>query len=71
MQVARDGRDTPERISESTMRNHAGDMVPLSIEFTVREGVNPRAASYFQRVRAATVNANGRRDLRRVKRWPT
>ena len=58
VQVARDGRDTPERISEINVRNRAGDMVPLSNLVTVREGVSPRGIAHFQRVRAATVNAN-------------
>ena len=58
VQVARDGRDTPERISEIYVRNRGGDMVPLSNLVTVREGVSPRGIAHFQRVRAATVNAN-------------
>ena len=58
VQVARDGRDTPERISDINVRNRAGDMVPLSNLVTVREGVSPRGIAHFQRVRAATVNAN-------------
>ncbi len=58
VQVARDGRDSPERISEINVRNRAGDMVPLSNLVTVREGVSPRGIAHFQRVRAATVNAN-------------
>jgi multidrug efflux pump len=58
VQVARDGRDTPERISEINVRNRNGDMVPLSNLVTVREGVSPRGIAHFQRVRAATVNAN-------------
>ena len=58
VQVARDGRDTPERISEIHVRNRSGDMVPLANLVTVREGVSPRAIAHFQRVRAATVNAN-------------
>jgi multidrug efflux pump len=58
VQVARDGRDTPERISEINVRNRAGDMVPLSNLVTVKEGVSPRGISHFQRVRSATVNAN-------------
>ena len=58
VQIARDGRDTPERISEINVRNRAGDMVPLSNLVTVREGVSPRGIAHFQRVRAATVNAN-------------
>ena len=43
VQVARDGRDTPERISEINVRNRAGDMVPLSNLVTVREGVSPQS----------------------------
>ncbi len=58
VQVARDGRDTPERISEINVRNRAGEMVPLSNLLTVREGVSPRGIAHFQRVRSATVNAN-------------
>jgi multidrug efflux pump len=58
VQVARDGRDTPERISEINVRNRAGDMVPLSNLVTVKEGVSPRGIGHFQRVRSATVNAN-------------
>jgi multidrug efflux pump len=58
VQVARDGRDTPERISEIYVRNRGGDMVPLSNLVSVREGVSPRGIAHFQRVRAATVNAN-------------
>ena len=58
VQVARDGRDTPERISEIYVRNRTGDMVQLSNLVTVREGVSPRGIAHFQRVRAATVNAN-------------
>ncbi|MBC7708609.1 MAG: efflux RND transporter permease subunit, partial [Rhizobacter sp.] len=58
VQVARDGRDTPERISEINVRNRNGDMVPLSNLVTVSEGVSPRGIAHFQRVRAATVNAN-------------
>ena len=58
VQVARDGRDTPERISEINVRNRNGDMVPLSNLVTVREAVSPRGIAHFQRVRAATVNAN-------------
>ncbi|MBL8311641.1 MAG: efflux RND transporter permease subunit [Burkholderiales bacterium] len=58
VQIARDGRDTPERISEINVRNRAGDMVPLSNLVTVREGVSPRGIGHFQRVRSATVNAN-------------
>jgi multidrug efflux pump len=58
VQVARDGRDSPERISEINVRNRSGDMVPLSNLVTVREGVSPRGIAHFQRVRAATVNAN-------------
>ena len=58
VQIARDGRDTPERISEINVRNRNGDMVPLSNLVTVREGVSPRGIAHFQRVRAATVNAN-------------
>jgi multidrug efflux pump len=58
VQVARDGRDAPERISEINVRNRAGDMVPLSNLLTVREGVSPRGIAHFQRVRSATVNAN-------------
>ncbi len=58
VQVARDGRDTPDRISEIYVRNRAGDMVPLSNLVSVREGVSPRGIAHFQRVRAATVNAN-------------
>jgi multidrug efflux pump len=58
VQVARDGRDTPERINEINVRNRAGDMVPLSNLLTVNEGVSPRGIAHFQRVRAATVNAN-------------
>ena len=58
VQIARDGRDTPERISEINVRNRTGDMVPLSNLVTVREGVSPRGIAHFQRVRAATVNAN-------------
>ena len=58
VQIARDGRDTPERISEINVRNRAGDMVPLSNLVSVREGVSPRGIAHFQRVRAATVNAN-------------
>ena len=58
VQIARDGRDTPERISEINVRNRNGDMVPLSNLVTVREGVSPRGIAHFQRVRSATVNAN-------------
>ena len=58
VQVARDGRDTPERISEIYVRSRSGEMVPLSNLVTVREGVSPRGIAHFQRVRAATVNAN-------------
>ncbi|MGL4233040.1 MAG: efflux RND transporter permease subunit [Casimicrobium sp.] len=58
VQVARDGRDTPERIKEINVRNRAGEMVPLSNLLTVREGVSPRGIAHFQRVRSATVNAN-------------
>ena len=58
VQVARDGRDTPERISEINVRSRTGDMVPLSNLVTVREGVSPRGIGHFQRVRSATVNAN-------------
>jgi multidrug efflux pump len=58
VQVARDGRDTPERISDISVRNRAGDMVPLSNLLTTREGVSPRSIAHFQRVRSATVNAN-------------
>ncbi len=58
VQVARDGRDTPERISEIYVKNRAGDMVPLSNLVTVQEGVSPRSIAHFQRVRSATVNAN-------------
>ncbi|TAG02941.1 MAG: efflux RND transporter permease subunit [Betaproteobacteria bacterium] len=58
VQVARDGRDTPERISEINVRNRAGDMVPLSNLLTVKEGVSPRGIGHFQRVRSATVSAN-------------
>ena len=58
VQVARNGRDTPERISEINVRNRAGDMVPLSNLLTVKEGVSPRGIAHFQRVRSATVNAN-------------
>jgi multidrug efflux pump len=58
VQVARDGRDAPERISEINVRNRAGDMVPLSNLLTTREGVSPRSIAHFQRVRSATVNAN-------------
>jgi multidrug efflux pump len=58
VQVARDGRDTPERISEINVRNRVGDMVPLSNLVTVKEGVSPRGIGHFQRVRSATVNAN-------------
>ena len=58
VQVARDGRDSPERISEINVRNRNGDMVPLSNLVTVSEGVSPRGIAHFQRVRAATVNAN-------------
>ena len=58
VQIARDGRNTPERISEINVRNRAGDMVPLSNLVAVREGVSPRGIAHFQRVRAATVNAN-------------
>jgi len=58
VQVARDGRDTPERISDIYVRNRTGDMVPLSNLVSVREGVSPRGIAHFQRVRAATVNAN-------------
>ena len=58
VQVARDGRDTPERISDIYVRNRGGEMVPLSNLVSVREGVSPRGIAHFQRVRAATVNAN-------------
>ncbi len=58
VQVARDGRDAPERIKEINVRNRAGDMVPLSNLLTVREGVSPRGIAHFQRIRSATVNAN-------------
>ena len=58
VQVARNGRDSPERISEINVRNRAGDMVPLSNLLTVKEGVSPRGIAHFQRVRSATVNAN-------------
>lgn len=58
VQVARDGRDTPERISDIYVRNRGGEMVPLSNLLTTREGVSPRSIAHFQRVRSATVNAN-------------
>ncbi|MCS6996361.1 MAG: efflux RND transporter permease subunit [Casimicrobiaceae bacterium] len=58
VQVARDGRDTPERIREIYVRNRVGDMVPLANLVTVQEGVSPRSIARFQRVRSATVNAN-------------
>ncbi|TAG81776.1 MAG: efflux RND transporter permease subunit [Burkholderiales bacterium] len=58
VQVARDGRDTPDRIKEINVRNRAGEMVPLSNLLTLREGVSPRSIAHFQRVRSATVNAN-------------
>ena len=51
VQVARDGRDTPERISEINVRNRAGDMVPLSNLVTVREGVSLRGIALPARAR--------------------
>ncbi len=57
VQVAADDRNSPNDISDIFVRSRNGEMVPLSNLTSRREGVAPKNLNHFNRLRAATVNA--------------
>ncbi len=57
VQVASQDRASPQDISDIYVRSRGGEMVPLSNVTSLRESVSPKNLNHFNRMRAATVNA--------------
>ncbi|HEX4857539.1 MAG TPA: efflux RND transporter permease subunit [Usitatibacteraceae bacterium] len=57
VQVSPSDRNTPSDIADIYVRSRSGDMVPLANVTALREGVSPKNLNHFNRLRAATLNA--------------